>query len=220
MKNYGRIALLIFCVMLLSSCDLKHRGGSNASPSAVTNVVSFTCDELKAINTILFITFTYDEQYDLDNDGAITVQDKIIIEKDLLKNGATCVVALRTCDDLQAVKDEVDTWSDAQSWIGSWATSMKAAIAYSIIFNESGERCADDFGSGSFIGDVNNNGLLDCNDPSYIQKYTVGLPLDIFEPDLADINASGGINATDALIVKIALNSLFTNYMDNLGACQ
>ena len=180
----------------------------------------FTCDDLKAINRILFITFAYDKKYDLDNDGKITVQDKLIIENDLLEENAPCVTALRTCDDLQVVKDEVQNWTDMQSFVSTpYIEVMKSAIAYSIIFNESGINCANDFNTGSFIGDVNKNGYLDCNDPVYIKQYAVGNPVEPFDPLLADLNASNTITGTDALIDQIMLNFLFNDYMDNLGSC-
>ncbi|MCX6112734.1 MAG: chitobiase/beta-hexosaminidase C-terminal domain-containing protein [Proteobacteria bacterium] len=189
--------------------------------AVVTPVIpGLTCDDLKAINQILFITFTYDKKYDLNNDGEITIQDKLIIERNLLENNAACVTVLRTCDDLQAVKDQIQNWSEVQAFASvAYFETIKSAIAYSIIFNESGQNCANDFNTGSFVGDVNKNGYLECNDPVYIERYVAGLSVDPFEPLLADINASHTFTALDALLDKIVLIALFTNYMDNLGEC-
>ncbi|MEI6093417.1 MAG: hypothetical protein WCQ47_07025 [bacterium] len=224
MKRLIQIVLAIFFVISFSSCKVTHNPKEETPPPSSVipvdpgAVATYTCDDLKAINQILFITFAYDTKYDLDNDGAVTVQDKLIIERDLLKYNSACVTALRTCDNLQAVKDEVQLFTDLVN-----TPIVISAIAATIIFNESGQRCVNDFSAGSFIGDVNKNGYLDCNDPLYIKKYTVGLPLDVFEPALADVNASGGlfsINATDALYVQLALNSLFNNYMPGLACPQ
>ncbi|MCX6112780.1 MAG: hypothetical protein NTY22_05805 [Proteobacteria bacterium] len=230
MKNLIKVTVAVLCIIALFSCTKKTKtedttppDTSNVTPvvpTPVAPVATYTCDDLKAINNILFITFAYDKKYDLDSDGVVTVQDKLIIEKDLLKNSATCVTALRTCDDLQAVKDQVQAWPEIQSLgSASFVETMKSAIAYSIIFNESGKNCANDFGTGSFVGDVNKNGYLECNDPVYIERYVAGLPVDPFEPLLADVNASHTFTALDALLDKIALAALFTNYLDNLGSC-
>ncbi len=224
MRSLIKVFIAIFCITAMFSCT-KNRKNNTVDPTPPTSsnitptpapVVNYTCDDLKAINNILFITFTYDQKYDLDNDGKVTVQDKLVIENNLLKNGAACVLTLRTCDNLQAVKDQVQTWTDA----ANLPDNMISAIAYSIIFNESGQRCQNDFDTGSFVGDVNKNGYLDCNDPLYIQKYTVGISIEPFEPLLADVNGNGFVNATDALLDYLAIKVLFNDYMDNLGDCQ
>lgn len=221
MKNLVKGAFILFCAIFLLSCEKGRQGGSSSDSSAQDGVVLTTCDDLKEINRILFITFVYDKLYDKNIDGQVTIDDKLIIERDLLEQGASCVTSLRGCNDIDIVEAQVDSWSDVQSWLyaTNLSTVMKAAIVYSIIYNESGERCADDFDTGSFMGDVNVNGYLDCSDSVNIQKYTIGLPVDVFESSLADMNGSGSINATDALIDNIALLTLFKNYMNNLGDC-
>jgi len=224
MKGLTIFVLTIIFITTLSSCgikNIKHRSAENPiSGAGSNNVATFTCDDLKAINKILFITFAYDQKYDLDGDNTVTVQDKLIIEENLLQNSASCVSSLRTCDDLQAVEDEITSWP-ASSDMQMALIRMKQALAYSIIFNESGEKCHDDFSTGSFIGDVNKNGYLECNDPVAIKAY-VANPTKvngIFEPALADVNASNTITGLDALYEQMVLSHLFINYMDNLGDC-
>ena len=228
MRNLIKIVIAIFCIIAMFSCTKNKKNDTAPTSPTSTNIISpspdpavnYTCEDLKAINRILFITFAYDQKYDLDNDGKVTVQDKLVIENNLIKNKATCVTALRTCNDLQAVKDQVQTWSDIQAWSSlAYVENLKSALANTIIFNESGQKCANDFNTGSFIGDVTKNGYLNCNDPIYIKEYAVGQSVENFEPLLADIDANGRINATDAYIDQLMLFSLFTNYMDNLGSC-
>lgn len=218
MKNLIKIILAISCIISFSSCKVAHTYNEETPPpSPITPAdpgPTFTCEDLKAINRILFITFSYDKKYDLDNDTVVTVQDKLIIENDLLKYKAVCVTALRTCDDLQAVKDEVQTFTDLVN-----TPIVVSAIASSIIYHESGQKCVNDFNTGSFIGDVNKNGYIECNDPMDIQLYVIGQSPSNFDPALADLNVSSTISALDALYVKLALNALFINYMNNLGAC-
>lgn len=218
MKIFNRVIIFSCIMILISSCKIdSSKTSDNETTTSVTSEttpVSYTCDDLKAINKILFITSVYDKKYDLNNDSTVNVQDKLIIENNLLSNNAQCVTALRTCSDLPAVMAQVQSWPEMVSM-----PVVISSIANSIIYHESGQRCTDDFNTGSFISDVNKNGYIECSDPLLIQKNVVGMPLTGFEPALADVNSSGTFTALDALIVKIALNSMFNNYTGNLGEC-
>ncbi len=51
------------------------------------------------------------------------------------------------------------------------------------------------------LGDVNNDGFIDCIDALKIAQYYVGIEYYPFYPELADVNADGSIDIIDALLV-------------------
>ncbi|MEI6093416.1 MAG: hypothetical protein WCQ47_07020, partial [bacterium] len=62
MQNLTKIVLLLFCAIALLSCGTAHNRESSASPSSISSeessvTATFTYDDLKATNKILFITF-------------------------------------------------------------------------------------------------------------------------------------------------------------------
>jgi hypothetical protein len=157
----------------------------------------------------------------------VTIADKLIIQQKLRETDAACVASARTCADFKEVLAEVKAWSDWDQY--NIKPSTDAAIyqtatlasAYSIIFSESGEWCADDFGAGSFVGDVNKNGYLDCDDALEIQNYVAGFPpLLSFDVALADTDGTGVISGRDSLVAQLALIILENNYTNYVGGCH
>jgi hypothetical protein len=228
MINLTKALVLTLCFVVLFSCSVtvqspdfgatNNNGDSGTIPPSFTSpeTAAFTCSDLEEMNSILFVTFKYNKNYDLNKDGEVTVADKFIIEQKLREGKASCVVSARTCDDLQAVVDEVKTWSEWEGWSVAQPAAynnLTLAAAYSIIFTESGDVCANDFGTGSFIGDVNKNNYLECDDALEMQLHIVGNPPVLsFDVALADINASTTVTGLDALIVKLGISFLMNHY--------
>ena len=69
MKNLTKVIIAIFCVVAMFSCTKNRKNNTDTTPPASSNItptptptVNYTCDDLKAINNILFITFAYDQK--------------------------------------------------------------------------------------------------------------------------------------------------------------
>lgn len=206
--------------LILSSCDaVSHVGIHELTGNNNVTAASFTCDDLKQLNNILLVTAEYDEKYDVNTDDKITVEDKLIVEEMVAENNVSCGISItqsNTCDELLNIIAELDNWttSKAVSYV-----DVKNAIAYSIMYFETGVNCAP---SPSFVGDVNMNGYLDCDDYQEIKRY-VGSPsiepIVAFNATLADPNVSGTINAVDVSLIMTAVNYLLENYAAYLDQC-
>ncbi len=219
-KNLISLIGISLATLILSSCGASSHVGMSELTGNNNDVVaaSFTCDDLKELNNIILVTAEYNEKYDVNTDDKITIEDKLIIEEDMAENNTSCAISItqsNTCDELVNIIAELDNWTTFAA--GSYVQA-KNAIAYSIMYFETGVNCAPD---PSFIGDVNMNGFLDCGDYREINRNVGGTytPLVAYNKNLADVNVSGVINSVDVSIIKAAVDYLLENYVAYLGQC-
>ena len=218
-RSFTSSVVVFGVAIILSSCDTaSYVGVQELTGNDNVAAVSFNCNDLKELSNILLVTAEYNEKYDVNTDDKITIEDKLIIEEDIAENNTSCTINItqsNTCDELSNIIAELDNWTTFKA--GSYV-QIQNAIAYSIMYFETGVNCAPD---PSFIGDVNMNGFLDCGDYREIARNVGGIytPLVVYNKDLADPDVNGAINGVDVSIIKIAVDYLLENYASYLGQC-